>query len=623
MTEQLTTFAPVVDDIESLHPTGNLLVSLPEIDDAGRCRSISVVSEAERGVVAAIAPAGGGLLVPELRVDGEPLAPEWGWQRVSDWIPTASADVSGLALRLDYLAPDGEQGLLARIAVTNPGAAPRKVELRWSGQWGSTVVQHFRAKELALGLRERDDTWTGARVVYAGEDRLLLAVSWRPGPGAAFDPVQPDHGWSVARDGVLDPGERLELEVYVGVAGEPDGASATALHLRRRGADALHTATRAHLDAAPARTGDAALDARLRSNLFFSHFFAQADTVDTGRTVGLTSRSPRYYVSGAFWSRDAYWWSFPALLLADATRARRFLLSTLAAAGEHVAHHALYVTGTRLYPGFELDQLAAPVLAVWRYVDATGDRSVLTAPEWHALVALLDRELREWTDSRTGLAGTFLLPTDDPVTHPFTATGNALVAVALDIVGRLQQSPPHTARARALRAAVRRAFVHEIDGERRWAWAIDAAGEPEWRDEPPLGLRLLPYLGILDGVDDPERADAASALAATSRWLIGGYPHHYPGPFPGAGAPHFASPSSFDLGNRILTGVDDLGDPLAAFVETPMDGGLACESWDPQTGVVVTGAAMASVAGYLAWTSWAAHVGHRRWDDPFPLGGAR
>jgi uncharacterized protein len=419
------------------------------------------------------------------------------------------------------------------------------------------------------------------------------------------------------------PGRTLELDVFVGVATEPDGSGAMALFLRRTGFDALRGQTASWLDAHGPRLADASLERVVRTNAFFSHFFSQADCLDTGRTVMLTSRSPRYYVSGAFWSRDAYWWSFPALLLVDPVRARRALVASIATAGDRIADHALYVTGQRMYPGFELDELVAPVLAVWRYVDATGDRRVLDEPPLRTLLEVVARELgavaaaledvydEGYISTATGerptgeIFGTVLLPTDDPTDHPFTATGNALVAVALEAIGRLTGDDEASERGCALRRRLSGAFVH--DG--RWAWAIDAHGRAEFRDEPPLGLRLLPYLGV----------ERDAAYDRTSAWLITDYAFHYDGPFPGAGAPHFASPSSFDLGNRILTANADLGDPVQQLVATPMDNGIACESWDPATGVVVTGAAMASVAGYLAWTAWADAAGHRRWDDPFPL----
>lgn len=631
--EALTTFAPVVERPERLNPAGNLLVSLPELDEHGHQRSVNIVSEAERGVVAAVGSDGGGLLAPSIVVDGvDRLPAAFEWSREAEWLPRAEGLVEGGLISVEWLAPisrggTSDAGFAARLVYRNQTAGPQQVRLSWSGTWAETVVHHFRAKALSLSLRTRDDPWTGCRAVYAGAERLLLSLSWRPGEGAAFDAAQPEHGWLCSREASVDAGESLELDVYVGVATEPDGSGATALYLRRTGYDALRASTVAWLEAHGPRFGDsiepatAGVERVARLNAFFSHFFAQADCLDTGRAVLLTSRSPKYYVSGAFWSRDAYWWSFPALLLVDPVRARRALVASLENAGANVAHHALYITGQRLYPGFELDELVAPVLALWRYVDATGDRSVLSEKAVRDLLLTVARELDEANVAGDGIADeafvTTLLPTDDPTDFPLTATGNALVAVALEAIGRLTADDRFVERGRALRNRLPGMFVHEPeDGTpARWAWAVDLDGRPEWRDEPPLGLRLLPYFGVaVDG------ADAASdAFTETLRWLVTDYAFHYPGPFPGAGAPHFASPSSFDLGNRVLTGNADLGDPLAQVAATPMDAGIACESWDPETGVVVTGQAMASVAGYLAWTAWADAVGHRRWDDPFPL----
>ena len=55
-------------------------------------------------------------------------------------------------------------------------------------------------------------------------------------------------------------------------------------------------------------------------NLFFNYFFALGKTVDTDQLAAVTSRSPRYYVSAAFWGRDCLLWSFPGVLLAARDR---------------------------------------------------------------------------------------------------------------------------------------------------------------------------------------------------------------------------------------------------------------------------------------------------------------
>ncbi len=426
----------------------------------------------------------------------------------------------------------------------------------------------------------------------------------------------------------MEPGETLTSDLYIGVATEPDGAATTSLHLRRRGFDALWETSRAWLAAHALPVGDArpGLAHRVNTNLFFNYYFAQGNCLDTGTPVVVTSRSPHYYVSAAFWSRDAYCWTFPALLLTDPARSREVLVASLAAAGPRVAEHALYLNGTSLYPGFELDQAAAPLVAVGRYVQATGDWTIL---EERAVLAALGRfgsTVEPWRHPHWDLYGTFLLPTDDPTAFPYVTTCNAVVAAAFDALAALteqaggcgieqgdgfaagQAASEHRRRAAAIRATMQERLTIDGPHGRRWAWACDVDGNLEVRDEPPLSLRTLPYWGV-GGATDPIQQ-------ATRSWLHQGNRYHYNGRFSGAGAPHFPYPSGFDLANRLLDRDTCDGDPLDQLVGTPMDHGLACESWDVDTGRVRTGAAMASMAGLLAWTAWEHLTGRQRWDQP-------
>lgn len=127
-------------------------------------------------------------------------------------------------------------------------------------------------------------------------------------------------------------------------------------------------------------------------------------------------------------------------------------------------------------------------------------------------------------------------------------------------------------------------------------------------DEPGVAAVLLPYWGVGDW-DGPLHA-------ATRARLSGDYEHQYGGRFGGSGAPHFPYPSGFDLAKRLLDVDVWSPDPLMQLTETPMDQGLACDSWDAETGRVVTGAAMASMAGLLVWTAWTRLHGQRRRYEP-------
>lgn len=47
--------------------------------------------------------------------------------------------------------------------------------------------------------------------------------------------------------------------------------------------------------------------------------------MDTEEFVLVTSRSPRYYVSAAYWDRDSLLWSFPSILIADPKYAKEMI----------------------------------------------------------------------------------------------------------------------------------------------------------------------------------------------------------------------------------------------------------------------------------------------------------
>ena len=103
---------------------------------------------------------------------------------------------------------------------------------------------------------------------------------------------------------------------YIAVNYDPDGASATLIHLKRKGYDSIY---REFIGWLKQKTipypKDPELEARLNENLFFNYFYSVAKDMKSDRYLALTSRSPRYYVSGAFWERDCFLWSLPAIQL--------------------------------------------------------------------------------------------------------------------------------------------------------------------------------------------------------------------------------------------------------------------------------------------------------------------
>lgn len=65
--------------------------------------------------------------------------------------------------------------------------------------------------------------------------------------------------------------------------------------------------------------------------------------MDSDRYVAMTSRSPRYYVSGAFWERDSFLWSFPAIKIIDRELYLKISREMILLHSKNAGDHAHYI----------------------------------------------------------------------------------------------------------------------------------------------------------------------------------------------------------------------------------------------------------------------------------------
>ena len=87
-----------------------------------------------------------------------------------------------------------------------------------------------------------------------------------------------------------------------------------------------------------------------------------------------------------------------------------------------------------LEPGFELDELVAPVLALQAYLSKTRDEAFLQERFVQDGLSLILTRLQEVRHPETALYETFLQPTDDEIVHPYLTYDNVLVWRALQLL---------------------------------------------------------------------------------------------------------------------------------------------------------------------------------------------
>jgi len=628
------------------YPTGNEYVALPLINERGAIEGLNVLHMGCKGLL----ELGGGpaapLLAPVVMVGQQEMAfADIAWQRHEHWVPYFTARGGGLRVTGTICAPPGHRGFVFILEAENLSGTPLDLRWGWRGALGVARQAVYRSRPLVGRRVAWYDRWTdtlaleaaagpAAAAMAVGGDRPLAELGWflgrAPTPADAFlaalsrrggpqmeqalrednETGQPLH-FAVAHQQSLPPGARAQIQLYVAVSAEGDGACTTVVDLQRRGAAALVQEARRWLTERLRPVPDTALSERLNLNLWFNYFFAAGRTIDTEELVMVTSRSPRYYVSAAFWARDAFLWSFPGALLTDPQRAREMVLAGFGRYLANAGVHSLYIDGTVLYPGFELDELCAYLLALEQYVRATEDWGILeeTGLGSHRRVfdgvAWLEQRLEQQRHPERGLYATFLSPTDDPVTHPYLTYNNALAWRAWRALAPLKRHRGDSLgewranqRAAQVRETVRRHCV--VDGPRgpMFAWALDDRRRAQLLDQPPGSLQLLAYYGFCEE-DDPVYLNTVAWIHSTDN------PDYVAGAFAGPACPHAPHPWPLSAAYDLLVGPhQERG--LNFFRRAAMDNGLACETVDRDTGQVKTGAAFASAAGFIGYALYRA-----------------
>lgn len=569
-------------------PTGNETVSLPTLNEmTAAVESISFLTMAQKGMIS-LQGASLPLVEPFVEQNGRdvPLTALC-WHREHGWIPAVSACAGNMCLHMTVLTPVGERGFGLRLLLEG-GDSGVRFGLR--GSFGEALHCINESKPIEAARQCYSSGWNGSFIFDMRAPFSLFAIA-----PMADKPCECDFAPDGSRYSLRVSGEEKELTVWWGLGFEEVSAATSAKEMLRRTWEYEYNKTAAWLDKRSKTLSTPRLTEIYNTNLFFCLFYSTGVTLDTEELICATSRSPRYYVSAAYWDRDTLLWSFPAILDADGALARRILEYVFTRQRKNLGVHSRYIDGTVLEPGFELDELAAPVLALASYVRQTGDVSILSEDYTRAGIRHILVGLEEVREARTGLYETFLQPTDDERVYPYITYDNVLVWRVFTELAALW---PEEYGDLAQKAALLRRAIYDncvFGGDKPYfGWSVDLCGRHDVYDEPPGSLQLLPYYGFCSS-DDPVWLNTVERIRSKD------YKYSFAGhTIAEIGCPHAPYPWVLSLCNSLLCGYADRARQELEGLK--MDNGIACESVDAESGECMTGAAFATCAGFLCHT---------------------
>ena len=582
--------------MERYLPTGNEMISLPKINEyTAGIEDFTYLSMQHKGLIEVRGSESKPLIAPFIQIDDEriPLS-DMSWTRKHYWIPYLTAKAGAHDFSMEILTPIGERGFAMKLSFK----AAEDVALRWGleGCWDSSWHCVNEDKKL-----------DGKAYCYESNWNHSLIFDFRCGaPVFAFAPmckkeIKSEYyfcgdsvNYTLSRSDSAKQGETIEMIIYWGLGYEEVAAATSAQEMLRHGYKWEYKRTATWLDKRVCSMATPRLTEIYNTNLFFCIFYSTGITMDTEELVCATSRGTRYYVSAAYWDRDTLLWAYPAILDADKELAEQILHYVFGRQRRNLGIHSRFIDGTMLEPGFELDELLSPIVALDAYVSQTGDTEILGDANVRKGVSQILKTLASKKHPDAELYETFLQPTDDEVVYPYLTYDNMLVWLSMKALAKLypDKYADLAEKAEEVKKAVyEHCVITDDDGKAYFAWSIDLKGQHNIYDEPTGSLQLFPYYGFCDSNDEVWCNTVSMIRSPAYEYSFADYP------IAEIGCAHAPYPWVLSICNSLLCGHKEQAFRELETLE--MDNGIACESVDPVKGTCVTGAAFATCAGFL------------------------
>jgi uncharacterized protein len=598
-------------------PTGNEYVSLDKINqETAALETLSILHMRYRGMLEIVGNSKKELLRPYIVCnDIKKTITGPVWNRMGEWIPQFSQLDTEVTISGTVLVPTDDRGFLYVVRCKNNTQDDMNIEIGVEGCISS--LNHIMNESRTMSVKKeiKRSNWNHSILfsfvsetdvislapIFAMEDEGDVKVS------SSLN-CENDIEYNFTKNQKLKAGETVEFISIWGIGYEEVSAATAAKDILRYGYKRELQKTTKKLNrlsqCRQEQSGGANLPEKIKKisdlNAFFCYFYATGRTLDTQEAVMITSRSTRYYVSAAFWDRDALLWAFPCILQMDVEYARELLLYAYTRQKYNMGIHSRYIDGMLLEPGFELDELCAPLYALTEYVKVSGDRTIIQEKDILNGIQFALKRLKQYKHKDVELYETFLLPSDDETEYTYVTYDNALLSVTLQRLALLLQEEKETKLSSELKEMVLRIkqaildhCIVEYNGKRVYAWAVDLNGNYQIYDEPPGSLQLLLYYGFTNENDEVYRNTMSIIRGEDYEYSFHGHM------IDEIGCAHAKHPWILSLANSLLCG--DRTHALELLTKMNMDYGIACESVYEDDGECATGEAFATCAGFLAY----------------------
>lgn len=520
------------------------------------------------------------------------------WTLIDYWILQANIKTDEEIIEITILTPLMKKGFAYDVLIKNNTNKTKIYDINFNGRLDSLYHLVNEEKNFDGKFEAYHSNWSNGPVFSISNGFPTIALS---------PLILEDTKWTYTKEKPLTyqsstkltikANQKDNLTCFWGVGYEEVSSITAAIDMKRTTFNFLLEEMRTYLKSIIITTKNEKFNNLLNRNLLFNLFYSTGITIDSEERVCVTSRSPKYYVSAAYWDRDSLLWSFPAIVNSDKKVAKEIIDYITTKQHKNIGIHSRFIDGSVLEPGFELDELCSFIIALDYYIINSLDYNILKDNKVINLINKILNILDTKKSNSLNLYQTFLQPTDDMRVYPYLTYNNVLVWKVFKILEKWNfnnKGESFYKKAKNVYDAINSHCIKIIKGKNQFIWSIDENGNWDIYDEPPGSLILLPVFDFISKDNEIYRNTVSTILDESYKYSFKNTP------FGAIGCPHAPHPWILSLANSVRVFQDE--DALNKLIMAEMDNGLACESIDEYTGICTTGRAFATCAGYLSFT---------------------
>lgn len=503
--------------------TGNEYISLPRISLNGAINAVGFYSNEFDACLEFVGRDTMPLIEPYILLDNKNIISEFdSYELESYWIPNYKKSYNNLNIDYTIVTPITRKGFVCILKITNNDQKPVHLDVGYKGTWYSILETCKALRKLNFEKIAKQHSFEPSSITFNITDIsniYTMTLFWNDNNHSTVDICTlttnstekdgDDICYNVTNEVTIAPGETYEFPIYAGIAKKEIASISIVKELIHQGHKNLLGLLKRWLNRHIIEHENPRIKQLINENSFYNFFFSQSITIDEDKLVIISARDSKSSYCGLYLDVDSMRWSQQAVQLISWTQARKHLEYAATVQSSHMGQRSRTINGRILDMGIQLDAICSPIIGLTKYVEQSGDKSILFSSITQNNINYIQRLLSEQFDDKVYLLETLISPDGLYSPFPYICMQNVIawktykdLAYLYNIIRDIDKSNEMKVISEKIREDIYNYFLKDTEFGKVFCYATDLNGNYIFSNAKMLSFKLMTYLGFIHKSDD-------------------------------------------------------------------------------------------------------------------------